>query len=97
MLANTNYSNFKKVLTAYNYFNEISSGLKKKMSGEIYGAIKEYDAIANEVVQVLIVRLLIYLVSNYDNADARKRQEAFFAAQILTAVARGFVEERGIH
>ena len=73
MLANTNYSNFKKVLTAYNYFNEISSALKKKLSAEIYGAIREYDAIANEVLQVLIVRLLIYLILNYDNSDARKR------------------------
>lgn len=73
MLANTNYSNFKKVLTAYNYFNEINLALKKKLSAEIYGAIREYDAIANEVLQVLIVRLLIYLILNYDNPDARKR------------------------
>jgi hypothetical protein len=50
MLANTNYSNFKKVLTAYNYFNEINLALKKKLSAEIYGAIREYDAIANEVL-----------------------------------------------
>jgi len=94
---NTNYSTFKNVLAAYNYYNEMCSSLKKTFTAENYGAIKEYDSMANEVLQVLIVRLLVYLVCNYDNADARKRQEAFFAAQILAAVARVYLEERGIH
>jgi len=97
MLVNTNYSSFKNLLTAFNYFNETCASLKKTLSTENYGAIKEYDAMANEVLQVLIIRLLIYLICNYNNADARKRQEAFFAAQILAAVARGYCEERGIH
>jgi len=80
MLDNTNYSTFKNVLSAINYYNDLSASLKKSLSPENYAAIKEYDPIVNEVLQVLIVRLLIYLVSNYQNADARKRQEAFFAA-----------------
>jgi hypothetical protein len=96
MLANTNYTAFKNVLIASSYYNE-AAAVAKKTFGESYNAIREYDAIATEVLQVLIVRLLVYLVCNYDSTDARKRQEAFYAAQILAAVARVYLEERGMH